>query len=240
LEEKRVQTAEEQLPVSEIFLSIQGEGVHSGTPSVFLRTYRCNLTCTWCDSKYTWLDQDKAKAGVEYVPMSVAAVIERVTSLGCKHLVLTGGEPLLHQRVLAPLLATLRSEGFFIEVETNGTIAPSADFARSVECFNVSPKISNSLDEEGVRTRPDALRAFVGSGKAWFKFVVCDKKDLDEVEAMVSRFALPRDRVILMPEGIDAATLLERSRWLVEVCKERGLRFSPRLHILLWGNRRGL
>jgi 7-carboxy-7-deazaguanine synthase len=235
-----VQTAEEQLPVSEIFLSVQGEGVHSGTPSVFLRTYRCNLTCTWCDSKYTWLDQDKAKAGVEYVPMSVRAVMKRVTSFGCKHVVLTGGEPLLHQRVLAPLLATLKRDGFFIEVETNGTIAPSADLVGSVDCFNVSPKISNSLVEEGVRTRPAALRAFVRWGKAWFKFVVCDKKDLDEVEAMVSRFALPRDRVILMPEGIDAATLLERSRWLVEVCKERGLRFSPRLHILLWGNRRGL
>ena len=89
-------------------------------------------------------------------------------------------------------------------------------------------------------TRPDALRAFVGSGKAWFKFVVCDKKDVEEVEAMVSKFVLPRGRVILMPEGIDAATLLERSRWLVEVCKARGLRFSLRLHILLWGNRRGL
>jgi organic radical activating enzyme len=172
--------------------------------------------------------------------MSVSAVIEKIASLGCKHLVLTGGEPLLHQRVLAPLLATLRRDGFFIEVETNGTIAPSADFAGSVDCFNVSPKISNSLVEEGVRTRPDALRAFVRSGKAWFKFVVCDKGDLEEVEAMISRFVIPRDRVILMPEGIDAAKLLERSRWLVEVCKERGLRFSLRLHILLWGNRRGL
>jgi len=234
-----VQTAEEQLPVSEIFLSIQGEGVHSGTPSVFLRTYRCNLTCTWCDSKYTWLDQDKAKPGVEYAPMSVSAVVERVASLGCKHLVLTGGEPLLHQRVLAPLLATLRSEGFFIEVETNGTIAPSADFAESVDCFNVSPKISNSLVEESVRTRPESLRAFVRSGKAWFKFVVCDKRDIEEVESMLSRFEIPRDRVILMPEGIDAATLLDRSRWLAEVCRERGLRFSVRLHILLYGNKRG-
>lgn len=234
-----MQTTEEQLPVSEIFLSVQGEGVHSGSPSVFLRTYRCNLTCTWCDSKYTWLDQDKAKAGVEYALMSVSAVIERVASFGCKHLVLTGGEPLLHQRVLAPLLDTLRREGFFIEVETNGTIAPSAALLGVVDCFNVSPKISNSLVEEGVRTRPDALRAFVRSGKAWFKFVVCEGKDIEEVEAMLSRFGIPRDRVMLMPEGVDAASLLERSRWLAEVCKERSLRISLRLHILLYGNRRG-
>jgi len=228
------------LPVSEIFLSVQGEGVHSGTPSVFLRTYRCNLSCTWCDSKYTWLDQDKARAGVDYTPMSAGAVIDKIASYGCKHLVLTGGEPLLHQRALAPLLASLKGEGFFVEVETNGTIAPSTELAASVDCFNVSPKISNSLVEEGARIRPDSLNAFVRSQKAWFKFVVCDQNDLAEIEAVLSEFGLPRDRVILMPEGIDATTLLARSRWLVDVCKGKGFRFSLRLHILLWGNRRGM
>ena len=228
------------MPVSEIFLSIQGEGVHSGKPSVFLRTYRCNLSCTWCDSKYTWLDQEKSKPGVDYEPMTLGAVMDRITIYGCKHLVLTGGEPLLHQRVLAPLLASLKKAGFFIEVETNGTIAPSAEVVESVDCFNVSPKISNSLVEESVRTRPDALRAFVRSQKAWFKFVVCDQNDVSEIEQMLSKFGIPRDRVMLMPEGIDAATLLERSRWLVEVCKEKSFRFSMRLHILLYGNKRGI
>jgi 7-carboxy-7-deazaguanine synthase len=234
-----VQTAEEQLPVSEIFLSIQGEGVHAGTPSVFLRTFRCNLTCTWCDSKYTWLNQDRAKPGVEYTLMPVGSVVERVASFGCKHLAVTGGEPLLHQRVLAPLLKTLRGQGIFVEVETNGTIAPSAEFAQSVDCFNVSPKISNSLVQERVRARPDSLRAFVATGKAWFKFVVCDRRDVEEVEEMLLRFDIQRERVMLMPEGTDVATLLERSNWLAEVCKERELRFSTRLHILLYGNKRG-
>jgi 7-carboxy-7-deazaguanine synthase len=237
--EKRTQTAEEQLPVSEIFYSVQGEGVHSGTPSVFLRTYRCNLSCTWCDSKYTWLGQDKARKGVDYSPMPASSVIGEISSYGCKHLVLTGGEPLLHQRALAPILASLKRSGFFIEVETNGTISPSSALEASVDCFNVSPKISNSLIEEGVRIRPDSLRAFVRSGKAWFKFVVRDQGDVMEVEGVVSEFGIPRDRVILMPEGTDATTLLERGRWLVDVCKERGLRFSPRLHILLFGNKRG-
>jgi 7-carboxy-7-deazaguanine synthase len=225
--------------VSEIFLSVQGEGVHAGTPSVFLRTYRCNLTCTWCDSKYTWLDQDKSKPGVDYKLMSANAVMEKVEGYGCKHVVLTGGEPLLHQRALAPILASLKRAGLFIEVETNGTITPSSGFLASVDCFNVSPKISNSLVDESVRTRPDSLRAFVRSQKAWFKFVVCDLNDLTEIEAMLSKFDIPRDKVILMPEGIDAATLLERSRWLVDVCEERGFRLSMRLHILLFGNKRG-
>jgi len=176
---------------------------------------------------------------MDYTPMPASAVIDRIAGYGCKHLVLTGGEPLLHQRVLAPILGSLKSSGFFIEVETNGTIAPSAELEGSVDCFNVSPKISNSLVNEGVRIRPDSLRAFVRSRKAWFKFVVCDQKDLAEIVGVLSEFGLPRDRVILMPEGIDAATLLARSRWLVDVCKERGFRFSLRLHILLFGNKRG-
>jgi 7-carboxy-7-deazaguanine synthase len=225
--------------VSEIFLSIQGEGVHSGTPSVFLRTYSCNLSCAWCDSKYTWLDQDKAKPGVEYTPMSATSVIDKIVGYGCKHLVLTGGEPLLHQRILAPLLVTLKKAGFYIEVETNGTVAPGAGMAELVDCFNVSPKISNSLIEERVRTRPDSLRAFLRTQKAWFKFVVCDMKDVEEVESMISGLGIPRDRVLLMPEGIDAATLLARSKWLADVCQERGFRLSIRLHILLFGNKRG-
>jgi 7-carboxy-7-deazaguanine synthase len=234
-----MQTETGQLPVSEIFFSIQGEGVHAGTPSVFLRTYRCNLSCTWCDSKYTWLGQTESKPGVEYTPMRLGRVADEIASFGCRHLVLTGGEPLLHQRILAPLLRTLKSEGYFIEVETNGTVSPSAEFAESVDCFNVSPKISNSEVPEDVRTRPAALRAFVLSKKAWFKFVVCHEEEVDEVEAMVSRFGIPRDRVLLMPEGVEASVLLARGRWLANVCMERGFRLGPRLQILLFGNKRG-
>jgi 7-carboxy-7-deazaguanine synthase len=206
---------------------------------VFLRTYRCNLSCTWCDSKYTWLNQEEAKPGVEYVLMPASEVIERIEGYGCRHLVLTGGEPLLHQRALAPLLASLRASGFFIEVETNGTLAPSLEFEESVDCFNVSPKISNSLVEESARIHQGSLKAFARSQKAWFKFVVCDKMDLAEIEAMLSKFGIRRERVILMPEGTDAAATLERGKWLVDVCKERGFRLSLRLHILLFGNRRG-
>jgi len=233
-----MQTTEDQVPVSEIFFSIQGEGIYAGTPSVFIRTYRCNLSCTWCDTKYTWLGQEKAKPGVDYTPISVAAVLGRIAGFGCKHVVLTGGEPLLHQKALAPVLANLKEAGYFIEVETNGTVAPSTEAMKHVDCFNVSPKISNSQVEEVVRTRPESLRSFGNSQKAWFKFVVCKESDVEEVEGLISRFGISRDRVMLMPEGIDAPTILSRSRWLVEVCKEKGFRFSPRLHILLYGNKR--
>lgn len=213
--------------------------MHAGTPSVFLRTYYCNLTCTWCDSKYTWLNQDMSRQGVDYNPMTMEEVLDKVTSYDCEHLVLTGGEPLLHQKLLAPMLSTLKQSGFFIEVETNGTVTPSAEMIEWIDCFNVSPKTSNSLVQERVRVRADSLQVLVGSRKAWFKFVVCEAADLFEVEDMISKFDLPRNRILLMPEGTDATTLLARSRWLIEICKQNGFRFTPRLHILLFGNKRG-
>jgi 7-cyano-7-deazaguanosine (preQ0) biosynthesis protein QueE len=239
LEEMKTQKVENELPVSEVFISVQGEGINAGTPSVFLRTYFCNLTCTWCDSKYTWLNQDQSKAGVEYRSMTADAVFDKVMSFDCKHIVLTGGEPLLHQRLLAPILSRLKKEGAYVEVETNGTIAPTAEMFELIDCFNVSPKTSNSLVDRRVRTRRGALAALVASHKTWFKFVVSDSQDLSEVEDLIDEFSVPRDRVMLMPEGIDSITLIERSRWLVDICKERGFRFTPRLHILLFGNKRG-
>jgi 7-carboxy-7-deazaguanine synthase len=225
--------------VSEIFLSVQGEGIHSGTPAVFLRTYYCNLTCAWCDTKYTWLNQVGSKPGVDYTPMSDDAILSNIAGYGCKHLVLTGGEPLIHQKALEPLLVTLKKTGFFIEVETNGTITPSPGMVEIVDCFNVSPKISSSLIEASKRIRSESLLAFARIEKAWFKFVICDPKDLVEVETLISEFEIRRDRVMLMPEGIDATTLLARSQWLIELCKEKNFRFATRLHILLFGNRRG-
>lgn len=227
------------LPVSEIFLSVQGEGIHAGTPSVFLRTYFCNLTCTWCDSKYTWQNQDKSTDGVDYRGMKTRDVLDRVLAFNCKHLVLTGGEPLLHQRLLPMILSRLKKEGLYVELETNGTIVPKAEMLELVDCFNVSPKTSNSHVDRRVRTRRMALNGLVTSGKAWFKFVVSDFGDLSEVEELIGEFSIPRDRVMLMPEGTDTTLLLERGRWLVDVCKERGFRFTPRLHILLFGNKRG-
>ncbi len=229
----------EGVPVSEVFLSVQGEGVHAGTPSVFVRTYFCNLTCSWCDTKYTWLNQSASRPGLDYRAMGADALLQAVVKYGCSHLVLTGGEPLIHQESLSGVLARLRQENFYIEVETNGTVTPSPEMLRQVDCFNVSPKTSNSGVEVKVRARAAALRVLIDSGKAWFKFVVSERNDIDEIEEMISSFRMPREKVMLMPEGTDRDTLLRRGEWLAEVCKQRGLRFSPRLQILLFGNKRG-
>jgi len=176
---------------------------------------------------------------VDYKPMATDEVLARVKSYSIKHLVLTGGEPLLHQRLLAPVLMELKKAGWYVEVETNGTLAPSEEIVGMVDCFNVSPKTSNSLVDPRLRTRGDALESFVRTNKAWFKFVAAAPDDVVDIEALITEFRLPRDRIILMPEGTDAETLVTRSRWIAEVCKGKGFRFTPRLQILLFGNRRG-
>ena len=222
----------------EIFHSVQGEGVTAGTPTVFLRLATCNLACTWCDTKYTW-DWKRYEYDREVLAMSSQDIERRILAHGLPHLVITGGEPLLQQRELAPLAASLSRRGFYCEVETNGTIAPSADMAGAVSQWNVSPKTAGSGNRTESRERPEALLAFRELENAYFKFVVVDNADVDEVSRLVDRYEISRDRVLLMPEGVTAEAVLERGRWVAEACVERGFRFSTRLHILLWGDERG-
>ena len=140
---------------------------------------------------------------------------------------------------LARLGRKLKEAGMRIEVETNGTLAPSSELASLIDQWNVSPKLANSGNPAEHREVPAPLRWFAGQPDAYFKFVVVAPNDLEEVVALVDRYGVPPERVVLMPEGTTAAVLEARSRWLVERCVALGYRFSPRLHILLWGDERG-
>lgn len=222
----------------EIFASVQGEGASIGTPSTFLRLALCNLRCRWCDTAYTW-DWTRFDRAASTLPLEPAAVAAAVLALPPRNLVVTGGEPLLQRRQLGPLLETLRAAGFRIEVETNGTVAPGPA-AHLFDQFNVSPKLAHSGNEGLRRIVPGVLRAFAEDPRAWFKFVIAEPADLAEVEALREAHGIPRQRIILMPEGTTAAALAERGRWLAEACTREGYRFSTRLHILLWGDRRGV
>jgi organic radical activating enzyme len=222
----------------EIFRSIQGEGVSAGTPSVFLRLATCNLSCSWCDTKYTW-DWDRYDYRKEIVSLDTAEVERRLDALECPHLVITGGEPLLQQAEIAPLASSLQNRGWYVEVETNGTIAPEAEMAEAVSQWNVSPKTGSSGNLRDRREVPDALRAFRELPGAYFKFVVVEPGDLEEVGTVVERHGLPRDRVLLMPEGVTPDAVRRRGKWAAEACVRNGYRFTTRLHILLWGDERG-
>jgi len=225
----------------EIFFSIQGEGVTAGVPSVFVRLALCNLACTFCDTKYTW-DWANFDREVEIISLSPTDVARQAldrAQRGANNLVVTGGEPLLQQRELTDLVRRLKIAGLRIELETNGTIAPADALAAHVDQWNVSPKLGSSGNAPKDRERAEVLGWFAPRPNAYFKFVVVDPGDVDEVTAVTGRYGIPAERVVLMPEGADATTVAGRSRWLVERCQDAGFRFSTRLHILLWGAQRG-
>lgn len=222
----------------EVFASIQGEGVSAGVPSVFLRLAVCNLHCVWCDTKYTW-DWDRYDPHQEIVTLACSEVARLVQAKGPRNVVITGGEPLLQQRELGPLALELKAAGLRLEVETNGTIAPDGSLATAIDQWNVSPKLASSANGFAERECAAALLWFAAHPSAYVKFVIVDAEDVEEALDLAARYDIPRDRVILMPEGADPATLQRRSSWLVEECQRVGVRYGPRLHILLWGDQRG-
>lgn len=225
------------LVVSEVFgPTLQGEGPSVGQVAGFVRLGRCNLACRWCDTPYTW-DWEHHDPAVELRTVAVADVLASLDAMGVALVVVTGGEPLLQQRHLPPLLQGAKDRGWRVEVETSGTLAPSLPDGL-VDRYNVSPKLANSGMAVERRYRPEVLRAFQAGGRAVFKFVVADVSDLAEVDAMVAACGL--GPVWAMPEGTDAATVLARLRELAPHVLARGWNLTPRLHVLLWGDRRGV
>ncbi|MDD1652875.1 MAG: 7-carboxy-7-deazaguanine synthase QueE [Methanomicrobiales archaeon] len=216
----------------EIFHSVQGEGVNAGKPAVFLRLALCNLACAWCDTRYTW-DWEHYDQRREVVAISVDEAEEGIRRYGCPNLVVTGGEPLVQQRALTPMLERLEDGGSWIEVETNGTIVPGKKLLEIVD-------LENSGNTLPARENSRALRLFRDLPSAHFKYVLEKPDDLAEIRALLAKYELPADRIVLMPQAQDRDTLLERSRWLVDICKSEGYLFSTRLQVLLWGNRRGV
>jgi 7-carboxy-7-deazaguanine synthase len=221
----------------EIFASVQGEGASMGVPSTFVRTAVCNLRCDWCDTAYTW-DWSRFDRSRQVIPAVVDDVAATVTGLAPRNVVLTGGEPLIQRPGLAALASRLKAHSLRIEVETNGTITPGP-LTPFVDQWNVSPKLRSS-GNDGLRTIiPERLSEFARLPASYFKFVISRSGDIEEAAAIAAAAGLPPGRVILMPEGRTAEALQAKGAWLAEACTARGFRFSTRLHILLWGDRRG-
>lgn len=233
--------------VPEIFASLQGEGPSQGKPCAFVRLSRCNLACVWCDTAYTWRfegdnrphrSDEKYERKANQVTFGEEGVAARIAALGEPRLVVTGGEPLLQAPALARMLALL-PEGIAVEIETNGTIAPPPALDALVGQYNVSPKLAHSGNPAGLALIAERLAEWAGNPKAFFKFVIAEAPDVDEALVLAERFAIPRERVWLMAEGTDAATLRARESWLARLCLEHRLTLSKRLHIELYGDTRG-
>jgi 7-carboxy-7-deazaguanine synthase len=228
--------------ISEIFYSIQGEGELTGMPSVFVRTSGCNLRCSWCDTPY-------ASWNPEGEPRSVAQIVAAVQSqAAARHVVLTGGEPMIAKEIRA-LATELKKLGYHLTIETAATIAPEG-----IPCdlASLSPKLLNSAPDaaahatwrkkhEATRWQPEVVRAWIDAYPYQFKFVVARPEDVDELEHMLAALKreIPRHKVLLMPEGVSLEKIRERATWLGEICKARGYRYAHRLHVELYGNKRG-
>ncbi len=220
--------------IAEIFYSIQGEGSLVGVPSVFVRSSGCNLRCSWCDTPYTsWQPE-----GDDWTIERILAAVE---SYPARHVVVTGGEPMIAAQIVE-LTEALRARQRHITIETAGTVfAPVA-----CDLMSISPKLANSTPEgdwagrhESLRIQPEILRRLMAAYAHQLKFVIANPDDMTEVRALVDALQADAGAIILMPEGVEAEVLRERSVWLAEICKQEGFRFSPRLHVELYGNRRG-
>jgi 7-carboxy-7-deazaguanine synthase len=230
--------------IAEIYASLQGEGLLAGTPSTFVRTSGCNLRCRWCDTPFTSWEPIGDEQTVDEILAAVAALEPR-------HVVVTGGEPLLFADV-AELCRRLRGRGYHVTIETAGTVALDAP----ADLMSISPKLASSAPptdtpsgwaarHEATRRRDEAILALVAQGPYQLKFVVDSSADIDEALAWVADLdrarpgGIDRGRVLLMPQGRAAEELERTTAWLAGECLRIGARLAPRHHIAWFGNTRG-
>lgn len=239
--------------ISELFFSIQGEGKRTGVPSFFIRTNKCNLRCMFasgnlCDTPYTsWTPEDEQNIG----ELRIDDIINEYKSSGAKEAVITGGEPTLQHEELYDLCSKLKDEGAYITLETNGTI--EGRFLEYIDLISVSPKLKSSTPYDTKyekmhlqnRINLDVLKIFhehtIKENKSiQWKFVYCNEKDIDEILLLQKKVGFANSDIYLMPEGITEKDISVKRKELAEVCKKYHFNYTERLHILIWGSKRGV
>ena len=226
------------MKIAEMFFSIQGEGKLAGMPSIFIRTSGCNLRCTWCDTPYTsWTPEGES--------FEIDAIVDQVAKHPSRYVVITGGEPMIAPGI-EKLTTALRERDYHITIETAATVWKNV----ACDLASISPKLSNSTPwardarwaekHEAARINLDVIRRFMTMPDYQLKFVVDTPDDLPEIDALLADLG-PVDpaNILLMPQGVTREELDAKGLWLAELCKQRGYRFCPRLHIALFGNTRG-
>jgi 7-carboxy-7-deazaguanine synthase len=227
--------------ISETFYSIQGEGTLTGLPSVFIRTAGCNLRCRWCDSKY-------ASGHARGSERTIDSLVEEVHCYPTRFCVITGGEPMLANGI-QELATRLVEGGKHVTIETAATLAPDGI---SCTLASLSPKLKNSTPgitisetvrrrHEARRIKPDVIRDWIDHYDYQLKFVVCSGSDIAEVIDLLGTLdrGVAPEKVLLMPEGIDASAFSHVTDHVIAACKEYGFRYCDRLHIRLYGHTRG-
>lgn len=239
-----------KLAINEIFYSIQGEGLHMGTPSVFVRLAGCNLACSWCDTAYAISNSDCITLTPHETLVYLGKGSHYTKLVNGAHLIFTGGEPMLQQKEIYALyleflnMVDQNKEPMvpYIEVETNGTIPVTVgNIASAITHATISPKLANSGEPEKRRYRPKVLQEYIDHWyKPSWKFVVNGEEDMKEiVRKFAIEFGLQNEDIWLMPAGRTRKEIVGRAKAVVELCKEYGFKYSPRLHIDLWNGEKG-
>jgi len=226
------------LRVNEIFgPTIQGEGPDAGKPAVFLRLARCNLTCEWCDTRYSWDLESYPEIGSVMDVGEIAERLKREVVSDSTLIVVTGGEPLLQTKGLEALVPLLYDNA--IAFETNGTLPPSKLLDEWCSHWTVSPKLENSGVAKELRYRPKVLETFAEMGAA-FKFVAWESESFDEIDEIVETHCIEPASVWIMPEGTEGDMLCDVARVIVDDVISRGYNLSMRHQVLIWGDTRGV
>lgn len=233
----------DKLVIAEMFAdTIQGEGVNAGVISTFIRLQGCTLTCVWCDTLDVW------PHGNEYSFEEIFEMFESIDLItkfkAGQHLILTGGSPLKQQRRLVAFIeAFINKYGFipYIEIENESVLMPDADLAAFISCWNNSPKLANSGMKERARYKPEVIKDLTQRPNSWFKFVVANESDWEEIKRdYLDSGLIQRNQIIIMPEGQTQEELSKTREMAADIAIREGVRFTDRLHVTIWNKKTGV
>ncbi len=238
---KKPKPTEPYIDIAEMFSdTIQGEGVYAGMISTFLRVQGCTLECVWCDTLEVWRYGNPYTFNEIYAIWESAGMIEKFRN--GQSLILTGGSPLKQQNMLTLLIQGFVAKYGFkphIQVENEGVLMPTPEFTALVDVWNNSPKLANSQMKERARLKPDVIKYLSSLKDSWFKFVITGPLDWDEIVHDYLPL-IRKNQIILMPEGVTQEELAVNREMVADLAIEHGVRYSDRMHIIIWNLKTGV
>jgi len=213
------------MKINEIFLSVQGEGISLGLPTIFIRTTGCNLRCEWCDTKYAY---HKGKE------MKVSQILQRCKKFGFKRVCITGGEPLLQKKELVILTKLLIKNKFEIQIQTNGSLDIKGLPAESIIALDMkcpSSKMNDKMRYENLKLIKE---------KDAVIFIIGDKKDYQFAKKIIKKYKLERKTNVLLQPVYQNKKFTQTL--IKNILKDRlRVRFGLQLHKIIWGaNKKGV
>ena len=232
-----------KLVIAEMFAdTIQGEGVNAGVISTFIRLQGCTLQCTWCDTLDVWPTGNEYSFDEIFEMFESINLIEKIRN--GQHLILTGGSPLKQQQRLIAFLKAFETKYSFLpytEIENESVLMPDIALAYCIDCWNNSPKLANSGMKERARYKPEVIKNLAQRLNSWFKFVVAQESDWEEIKKdYLDSGLIDREQIILMPEGQTQEELSKTREMVADIAIREGVRFSDRLHVTIWNKKTGV